>query len=253
MSSPRLYNTQVIILRRTNYGEADRFLTVFSVDKGKLRLLAKGVRKITSRRAGHVELFTHATIQVAKGRNIDILTQADTIEAYAALRNDLLKIGRAYYLTELVDKFTQEGDVNEPLFHHLAKTLIRLAESDKKTEMMIIRYFEVHLLRVTGFQPQLFQCVQCDTTIKPEKNYFSMVDGGVLCPKCGERNVNAVEMSLAILKMFRFFQTHSWEQITKLNIKSDTLKGMERFLLQYITFTLEQKLKSVAFLQQLRK
>ena len=122
MNAERLYNTDAIILRRSDFGEADRLLTVYTPHRGKLRLVAKGVRKTKSKKAGHVELFTHAALQVATGRNLDIVTQADTVQAYRALREDLDKISHAYYLVELVDRFTEEHDPSYPIFELLALT-----------------------------------------------------------------------------------------------------------------------------------
>jgi DNA repair protein RecO (recombination protein O) len=112
----RLYRSEAIVLKRRDYGEADRLLTVFTPNHGKLVLLGKGVRKTHSRKAGHVELFTLSTLLIAKARTWDLVTQAETIETYLPLRGSLLRTSYAYYVAELLDGFTQEqgrasGDV----------------------------------------------------------------------------------------------------------------------------------------------
>ena len=112
----RLYRVQAIVLKRTDYGEADRLLTLFTPDLGKMRAIAKGVRKPSSRKSGHVELFTHSALLLAKGRHLDIVTQADTIDAFMPLRENLERVGYAYYLAELVDRFSEEGTENRALF-----------------------------------------------------------------------------------------------------------------------------------------
>lgn len=247
----RLYRTDAIILRRSDFGEADRLLTVFTPDRGKLRLLAKGVRKITSRKAGHVELFMLTDMLVARGRTWDIISQAEVVEAYRNLREDLDKTSQAYYLAELVDRFTEEHDANRPLFELLALTLAHLSHVDDP--FIALRYFEVHLLSLTGFQPQLHFCLACEEAIQPvEDNYFHFVDGGLLCPKHGQMRPNAEPIPLPVLKVLRFLQTESWERVAGLQLTPTTRQQVERLLLGYITFLLERQLKSVDFIKKLR-
>jgi DNA repair protein RecO (recombination protein O) len=248
----RLYRTDGLILRRTDFGEADRLLTVFTPERGKLRLLAKGVRKITSRKSGHVELFMLTNMLVARARTWDIVSQAEIVEPYRILREDLDKTGHAYYLAELVDRFTEEHDPNAPLFELLALTLAHLEHEDDA--FIVLRYFELHLLSLTGFQPQLYFCVVCQEALEPvENNYFHVVGGGTLCPTHGQTRPNAELLSLRLLKVLRFLQTESWAKLSKLQLTSTTRQQVESLLLGYITFTLERQLKSVDFLRKLRR
>jgi len=247
----RLYRTDAIILRRSDFGEADRLLTVFSPEHGKLRLLAKGVRKTTSRKAGHVELFMLTNMLVAHGRTWDIVSQAEIVEAYRNLREDLDKTSHAYYLAELVDRFTQEHDPNVPLYELLALTLAHLGHADDP--FVVLRYFEMHLLGLTGFQPQLHFCVVCQEPLEPvENNYFHAADGGILCPKHGQTRPNAEIIPLPVLKVLRFLQTEPWEKAVQLQLTPATRRQVETLLLNYNTYTLERQLKSVDFLRKLR-
>lgn len=248
----RLYNTDAVILRRTNFGEADRLLTVFTADRGKLRLMAKGVRKTKSRKAGHLELFRHTRMQVAKGRNLDIITQADLVEAYRELQEDLDKLSQAYYLVELVDRFTEEGDASFPTFELLVRTLARLTDEQPGPQFLALRYFELRFLGLNGYQPQLFFCLHCHEAIKEEANYFSIVDGGVFCAQCGKMKSQAAQISLGALKVLRFLQTKPWEKGRGLQLTVTTEEEVETLLLRYITFLLERSLKSVDFLKKLR-
>ncbi|MCB0166614.1 MAG: DNA repair protein RecO [Anaerolineae bacterium] len=251
-SNERLYRTDAIILRRTDFGEADRLLTVFTPERGKLRLLAKGARKITSRKAGHIELFTLSNLFVATGRTWDIISQAEIVEAYRGLREDLAKTGHAYYLAELVDRFTEEHDPHQPLYELLALALAHLSLSEDP--FLVLRYFEMRLLSLTGFQPQLHFCVASQEPIQPvENNYFHFVDGGVLSPEYGEKRPNAEIIPLAVLKVLRFLQTEPWENVAKLQLTPATRQQVERLLMGYITFTLERQLKSVDFLRKIQR
>ncbi|MEM7349091.1 MAG: DNA repair protein RecO [Chloroflexota bacterium] len=240
MSNERLYRTDALILRRSDFGEADRLLTVYTPNLGKFQLLAKGVRKTTSRKAGHVELFMLVDMMVARGRTWDILSQADVVETYRGLRDDLDKTSHAYYLAEMIDRFTEEDDANAPLFELLALTLARLTHLEDT--FIALRYFELHLLSLTGFQPQLHFCLSCGEGLEPVDNYFHLADGGTLCPTHGETRPRAELLPLSILKVLRFLQTESWERVANLQLKADTRQQVESLLLRYITFLLERQL-----------
>jgi DNA repair protein RecO (recombination protein O) len=133
----------------------------------------------------------------------------------------------------------------------LALTLARLSHLDDA--FLVLRYFEMHLLSLTGFQPQLHFCVTCEEPLEPVENYFHYVDGGVLCPEHGRARPNAEPIPLAVLKVLRFMQMQPWEKVTNLQLTPATRQQVETLLLGYITFTLERQLKSVDFLRKLRR
>ena len=156
MSEPkfRSFRVDAVVLRHSDYGEADRLLTLYTRQLGKTRALAKGARKIASRKAGHIEPFTHVKLQLAKGRDMLILTQADTVDAYQPLREDLVLTGQASYVLELLDRFTYQDDSeNSALFRLLTDTLSRLAA--KADPWLVIRYYEMRLLDHLGFRARL--------------------------------------------------------------------------------------------------
>ena len=251
MTNDRLYRTDALILRRADFGEADRLLTVFTPERGKLKLLAKGARKTTSRKAGHVELFMLTDMLIAKGRTWDIISQAEIVEPYRVLREDLDKTSHAYYLAELIDRFMEEYDANRPLFELLVFTLARLNNADDP--YMALRYFEMHLLSLTGYQPQLHFCIVSGEALEPVENYFHMAEGGMMSPEYGQQRPNAEPVPLAVLKVLRFLQTEPWEKAARLQLTPATRQQVEKLLLDYLTFLLERRLKSVDFLRKLRR
>ena len=111
-SSERTLRTEVVVLRHTDWGEADRLLVLFSREAGKLRAVAKGVRKLHSRKAGHLEPFTRVKLLLARGRDFWIVTQAETVDAYLPIREDLVRTAYAAYVIELLDRFTYEEGEN---------------------------------------------------------------------------------------------------------------------------------------------
>jgi DNA repair protein RecO (recombination protein O) len=191
----RLYRVSAIVLKRRDQGEADRLLTVLTRDRGKLTLLAKGVRRQASRKAGHIEPFTHVDLLVAKGKSLDLVTQAETIEAHRGLREDLWRSTWAYYVAELADAFTQDEDPHDLLFDLVVETLGRLNCGEDPA--LCARYYELHLLGLVGYQPQLFRCVQCDELLQPEVNFLSIERGGALCPSHGAHLVDTLALPVS--------------------------------------------------------
>lgn len=252
----RLYRVQAIVLKRTDYGEADRLLTLLTSERGKLRAIAKGARKPSSRKSGHIELFTHTHLLVAKGKQLDIITQADTLDAFLPLRENLERVGYAYYLAELVDRFAEEGTEQRALFDLLLHALAAL--DDVATDPnLLARFFELRLLQYAGYRPQLFQCVHCGKTIEPIENYFSAEAGGVLDPACaqtrrGGHARDAQVIALDALKLLRYLQTREWATVRGLELDRAALAQVEALMLRYITYHLERNLKSVEFLRELR-
>src|SRR6059058_3963890 len=118
-----LYKSEAIVIKRMDLGEADKILTIFTPHFGKLRVVAKGVRKVTSRLAGHVELFTRSQMLLAKARNLDIVTQSETVDAFRPLHDDLSLIARASYTAEMLDKLTPDALEAYPAYKLLVETL----------------------------------------------------------------------------------------------------------------------------------
>jgi DNA repair protein RecO (recombination protein O) len=230
----RIYRTEAIVLKHSDFGEADRLLTVCTPYLGKLRLLAKGVRKLTSRKAGHLESFTRTQLLVS----------------YPLLRQDLKCLSHAYYVGELTDAFSEEQAENEPLYQLLCDVLGWVCEA--KNLGLTMRFFELRLLSLAGYRPELFRCLGCNAAIEPVSNYFSAEEGGALCPRCGEAQRGAKLIPLGALKVLRYMQTRNFADCTGLELHPATHAAMEEILQDYLVYILERQLKSVEFLHILR-
>lgn len=247
----RVYRTDAIVLKRSDFGEADRLLTVFTPGQGKLKVIAKGARKPSSRKSGHLELFSRGHFVMAVGRELDIVTQAETLEPYLPLREDLLRTTYAYYFAELADAFTAERDENRPLFALLSDALGWLCWADDL--QLAARYFELQLLSLVGYQPQLFVCPGCKDLLRPEVNFFSAEEGNVFCRRCGSDRKGTTELSVNALKVLRFLQTREWEVCRLLRLSPESHAEVERTMNHYITYHLERRLKSIDFVHRLRR
>jgi DNA repair protein RecO (recombination protein O) len=256
MNRLRLYATEAIILRRMDFGEADRILTIMTPQMGKLRVIAKGVRKITSRKAGHVELFTRVRLLLARGRTFDIVSQAETIEPYRPVREDLLRSSFAHYLSELIDVFAQEGSEDTALYDLLANGLSWLAGAPDPA--LAARYFELRLLTLTGYRPQLFRCARTHEPIDIDSSTdrfvaFSPMEGGVLSPAAAGQSRDTFALSVDALRLLRTMQTQPFEEVITLDVTPTLHTQTEQAMRRYLQFTLERNLRSTQFLRQLER
>lgn len=245
----RAFRLEAVILRHIDWGEADRLLWVFSLEQGKVRLLAKGVRKPRSRKAGHLEPFMRSNLLASRTRETALVTQAETQEAYLPLREDLLRATYASYVVELLDRFTYEEGENRPLYHLLVDTLSRLCQDNDLD--LVSRYYEIRLLDYVGFRPQLFQCVSCGAPVQQEDQYFSASRGGVLCPKCGDGEARPV--GVETLRYLRHLQRSTYSDAARAHPAPNVSQAMESLLQYYLTYLLERSLNSPAFLHRLKR
>lgn len=166
----RSFKTEGIIIKRRNFGEADRILTVLTKHNGKIQVKAPGVRKITSRRSSHIELLNFSILTLYKSSRslFPILTEAQAMEEFLPIKNNLPKVGFAYYICELVDRFCPDNQENKKAFFLFKDTLYRLASGDKQVQdgHSIIKNFEDELLANLGFLPKLHRVIDSQAFIE---------------------------------------------------------------------------------------
>lgn len=251
MGVSRVYKTEAVVLKGMDLGEADRILTLYTPNYGKIRAVAKGVRRPKSRLGGHVEPLTHSTMMLARGRNLDIVTQSQTLESFLPLRNDLWRVSCGIYAAEMVERFTPDHAENYNIFRVLVDTLHRLSEPSPGE--LVLRFFEVRLLDFLGYRPELRQCIACKNGVQPVTNFFSASGGGVLCPSCYGGEPVFRSLSIGALKVLRYMQDEDYSSVARVRLQPDLATELEYLLREYIRYQLEREVKSVAFMDSLRK
>lgn len=247
----RLYRSEAVILRRQDLGEADRLVTLFTPGKGRVRAVAKGVRRPGSKKAGHLEPFTRSRLQLARGRELDIITQAETIAGYPGLRSDLMRLGQAAYAAELLDRFgVEEGD-NQAIYLLMTNTMERL-DRDPQPENAL-RYFQIRLLDLVGYRPELQHCVGCGEPLRPVDQYFSAMQGGVLCPSCGAEDHQARTLSLSALKVLRHYQRNTYAEASRPDLSPPVAQELEGTIESYLSYLLERELKAASFVRRVKR
>jgi len=251
MSDPREYKTEAIVIKKTKLGEADSILTFFTPHLGKIQGFARSLRKPKSRLAGHLELLTHSMVSFARGRNLDTITGAQTINAFLPLRSDLWLTSCGLYVAELVNQFTADHQENFGLFQLMLDTLERLCHEDNKE--LVLRYFELHLLESAGYRPQLRECVACHRALEPATNYFSPSAGGMLCPDCSLDQPFAYSLSTNAQKVLRLLQGNDFASASRVKIDGELARELESVISGYLKHLLEREVKSAAWLDTLRE
>ena len=267
MRQQHSYSSEAIILKRTDLGEADRVVTLFTPYKGKFHAVAKGSRRPVSKLAGHLELLNRSQLQIALGRNLDIITQAEVRENFLRLRTELWHMTCGFYLAELVDRFLEERVPHSDIYTLLLQTLRYLdadahalaqqraqgaeaegTQSSGKTTLLL-RYFEMHLLSAVGYAPSLQNCASCSSELLPQENGFKASLGGVLCPQCS--HLWERRLSVNGFKVLRYIQDRPWREAARVRLNAPLNTELEAVMHSLLRFHLERDLKSWSFLDML--
>ncbi|GBD16235.1 DNA repair protein RecO [bacterium HR26] len=246
----RLYRVEAVVLRRWDLGEADRILNLYTRQRGKLRAVAKGVRRPKSRLAGHLELFARSSLLIARGRDLDIVTQAELIDPYRDLRRDERRIGLAGYVADLLDALTSEDDPQPLVFELLTETLRGIAS--QPDPFFVVRRYELRLLSALGYQPELYRCVVCGRPLEPVTNAFAPQLGGVACPPCAARDPAAVPLPVSAVKALRLLAGERWATVLERRTGQELRSAIESALYAYTRHILGRELASRAVLDQLQ-
>lgn len=245
----RVLKTEAVILRRVDYGEADLVLTLFTPHYGKLSAIAKGARKPLARAAGHLELFTVVDLVLAHGRDLYIVSQAEQQQAFLALENNLQLIGYASHFVELIDRFAVDEQENRAAYRLLVAGLGWLCEPEADLRLAA-RFYELKMLEAMGYAPALFVCAVSGETLDARDHYYSIHDGGVVSAARAGEGSNMVPLPLDVFKILRHFARNDWEHIRGLKLRPHQYQILERVLHGTLTYLLEQRLQSIAFLRR---
>jgi len=247
-SAERIRTVEAVIISHKNFGEADRLVTLFTREAGKIRGMAKGVRKVGSRKAAYLEPFMHSKVVLARGKTFWILTQADGIQQFSTIGDSLEKTGMAAYVMELADRFTVEEEPASQLFRLIINTLARVnAQQDSFTPIL---FFELRILDHAGFRPDLTRCVGCGEGITAQDQYFSQFQGGAVCPRCGAGFQDVRKISMDALRYLRHFQRNTYAALAEISVPGAVRDEITSNMHGYMSSIVERRLNAPEFLRQ---
>jgi DNA repair protein RecO (recombination protein O) len=242
------YRDEAIVLRKLDYGEADRIFTLLTREHGKVGAIAKGVRRTSSKLASALELFSHIDVQLARGRGaLDVITQVVRMPGHR-LEADVERTAHAGLIAELADRVCEDRHPVEGVFELTNFALQELAlESDPRRASM---YFLVRALDLLGYAPQLDGCANCERQLPAAPAAFVPPLGGFLCPDCIQPGMT--EVPAAGLKVLRLMAAGDIELYRRLKLEGGLVDILENVLEAQLEHHLDRQLKSIRFLRQMR-
>ncbi len=247
----RSLKTTGIIIKRSDFGEADRLLTFFAYDLGKTRALAKGSRKPLSKLGGHLEPPSQTQFQLTEGRNFYVITGAELVYPFADIGTSLAKTSVAYYFLEIVDLLTSEEESHPAVFTLLQQGLIHLETLEDEARLPILSVaFSLKMLAELGYLPELTHCVHCHKDLSPEGNAFSSQFGGLLCPECEKLDYGAIALSPSTIKALRLLLNEELTVVARVTVPPKTLHELERVMSGYLAQQTDRDLRSAAFVRE---
>jgi len=246
-----LYKTEGIVLKSTEFEEADKIVTIFTKDYGKITAIAKGVRKTKSKFGSSLEILTHSIFLFYKGRNIDIVSQTEILESFFSTSREVVKFAFAANCVEVVNKLTEERETNIGLFNLLKEVLHYLRKADDPK--LLALSFKWQTMSILGYRPSLDHCCRCNKIVEDQKEmYFNIKEGGLVCNNCiAEDKKECIKVSLYFVKLLRRILITHLSTISNAIIPDNKMKELEKITNIYIGYHSEKSFKTDRFLKSL--
>ena len=252
MPNPRLYVTDAIVLTRFDYGEADRIMTLFTPAHGKLKAIAKGVRRTKSRLGGSLEPLAELRVALARGRTFDVVTQVQVSQPWLRLRDSLESTATAWYLAELADRSLEERHEAEGLYA-LLRRAYELLDAGMDSGR-VARWYEMHLADEMGVRPEVDRCVECDRMLEADEQFRWVPPlGGLLCSRCPGPPADRAGLSLEALKLLKAYQRLDVEALAGLRLPPAVEREVEGAMRDFLRVSLDRDARSLPFLDEVRR
>ncbi len=240
-------NTTALILKREPYRENDSLVTVYTLDFGKLSLIARGTRKLRSKLAGHLEPLTLSEIMIISGKGLDYIGSALGREVYQPIRQDLNKLHYAGRAISIFSRLVKDSEPDRRLFFLIVDWLAALNSfEDLSSESgdLLLAFFALRLLGELGYKPEMYKCLDCGKSVKPGRNYFNLLNGGVVCEACflkesgriGFQVTNILTISDNCVKIVRFILENEEGRILRMKIDKKYLKELSFLVESLLNF-----------------
>jgi DNA repair protein RecO (recombination protein O) len=245
----RLYRCEAIVLHGIDFKEADRILTLYSKEQGKVSVIAKGIRKTTSRLGYGLDHLSHVRLMLAHGRELDVVTGVELIDGHLSLAGNVEAYAYASHIAELVNRLTQDRQENRRLFELLSGAIAVISEGVDPGS--VARYVEMSLFSLLGYRIELYRCVSCDRELQAVANPLSARLGGFLCPSCQGEDRAAILLSVGAQKYLRLLDRGGLEQTVRRDINEDLRRELELAMIAYARYHAEHDLTSLNVLHSL--
>lgn len=238
-------NATGVVLRARGFSDADKSYTVFTKEFGKLSFIAKGVRKITSKRAGNLDTLNFIKFSFTENKGFRYLVEVTCVDSFSKLKKDIPDFKHLYCLAELLNEFMQEDEPNAGVFELLVFTLSKMKKADENTKRLLVLNFEFKILTFLGFDPILDFCAMCSNDFSDERLPFgiSFSTGGIICDLC--KSADSIRLSYEAVKFLLSLKASKESEVFSLKVSSKVFTEVEKVVSEYTEFILESPLKSL--------
>src|ERR1700694_95554 len=263
-----VYSAEAVVLRKVDYGEADRILTIFTRERGKLPAIAKAVRRAKSRMSGQLDVFSHGHMLLAEGKRMDVITQFQRITRNGGLASDLPRAAAGAVVVEVADKVLEERHPQPELFEMIVDAL-ELLSDPAISPRMELSDFLMRVLVELGYAPALGACARCRRPLPPaepaepppgsdgERTWtglgFSPLAGGVICADCNRLEAPNTPISIRTVKVLRVCAACDRDLFFRLRLDDADLSALEGALEAQLEHHLDRQLKSIDFARKVRR
>ena len=247
------HRTEAIVIQSIDFGEKDKLITFITKKYGKLKGIAKGAKKSKKRFPGRLEIFSYVNLIFFEKENLGLarIESVNLIEPFSHINESIEKVTYGSYFAELVNEMVGEREENKAIFN-LLLYFLRLLNKEKVCEEYL-RIFEVRLLTLLGYQPQLDRCSICQRELGLKvQNWFSLKRGGVICPHC-HRGIDDLPISLGTSRIMKAARNYPLGKITRIKFTAQALKESSQILSNFVEYHLGKRLKSLQFLEQMKR
>ena len=252
-----VFSSPAILLRRMDYGDFDVIITFFTLQKGKLSLIAKAAKKSTKRFAGILELFSvlEVVVGTGRGKGLPVLQEAVLKQPFSAIRGDFKKTAYASYWTELVYNWMEENCKQDELYYLFEHVLTELDNGHTEKAALNI-LFQMRFLTLSGHRPNLTACSLCRKELDSINQAMLILDlqrGGILCGTCSKNSASRLTLAKGTIKQLLWTASGNLAKATRVKFSSPALKESSHFLEEFVGYHLGKQPRSLKFLRQIRE
>jgi DNA repair protein RecO (recombination protein O) len=244
----KFIQTEAIALKVYDFGDADRIFIFLTPGQGIIKIVAKGIRKPKSKMGGHIDVLSKINAYISLNDNLSNLSQVETIENYKTIKEDLTLISVGFYLLELSEKFSVENDPNNDIYYLLSITLDKIDKSVHKE--LLMRWFELNLLSLSGFLPDLYNCQISGETLLEGDHLFSSINGGLVEKKFSTETDNYIYVDKNSIKAMRFLVNNEWDKVSTSKFSVKNLEKIKEVTKKYIQTITQSSINSEKFLSR---
>ncbi len=247
----KTYKDEAIVLRSHKLGEADKIITLLTLEHGKKRAVAKGLRRTKSKFGGRLEPATHLQMELYRGRNLDIITGAEIISPHVPLRENHHKYLCVQSMLEMMDKSLHEHQQVDNAFQALSATLAAM-EGEVNCYELMLAAFELKMCALVGYRPHLDHCMACGATISGAPAILRLSEGGISCPACSGPASAAISLEPEMLELLRRIFRTSMADVSHISIDNRAARKLMRLSFSYSEYHLDRPIKSHRILEDYR-